>query len=275
MGRIVALMDDWARQLRQAREAEGLSREALASVANVSAQTVKAYELGLRNPSQDLLIALLDALKADRSLRNSVLIGAGFAPDGAELGPQNDDYMFGLREAEESIRQRPWPAHVNNELMEVVAANEVAQKLWDVDLAREYNTPVQRNMLTVASTPRFADCVANWDEMVSVGISIMKGHHRGAEEVPEGTSQYFAAVMQLLFAGDPKYVTRFLTLWESVPPRSPKIWWSYPVVWVRDQAVLRFTATVSLANEQDGLYFHDWIPMDGATATALDEIKKS
>lgn len=269
-------MDGWARLLREARVAEGLSRERLGAAAGVSGQTVKSYELELRHPSHDTLTALLDALKVDRHVRNEVLVGAGFAPDGDRLGPDNEDYMFSLEEATAAIDERPWPAHVNSELMEVVAANGVAQLLWGVDLLLEYNTPVERNMLTVATTPRFADRIANWDEMVSVGISIMKGHHRGPETMPEGTSQYFAAVMQRLFSGDPKYVGRFLQLWDKVAPRTPKIYWSYPVVYDHpDAGRLSFTVAVSAANETDGLYFNDWIAEDSATLTALEYLRES
>lgn len=264
-------MNTWMSLLREARMAEKLSRGGLAHAANVSAATVKAYELGLRYPSQLTLAALLDALELDRHSRNKILVGAGFAPDGEQLGPANEDYMFSLEDAEASIAIRPWPAHVNNELMEVVAANDVAQTLWAIDLMNEYNTPVDRNMLTVATTPRFADRVANWEEMISVGISILKGHHRGAESAPEGTSPYFAAVMERLFAGDPGYVGRFLKLWDRVPARTPKIWWSYPVLWQHPHhGDLTFTACASAANERDGLYFHDWIPADSRTVTSLE-----
>src|SRR5690606_4365543 len=202
-------VERWAEQLKELRLSLKLSRQALAALAGVSPQTIKAYELGLRSPSQANLTAILDALRADRYLRNDILIGAGFAPDGGRLGPANDDYMFTLEEAREAIMGRPWPAHVNNELMEVLAANELMQRVWDVDLDREYNTPVERHMLTVAATPRFADRILNGKEMVSVGIAVMKGHHRGPERTPEGTSQYFQAVIQRLFEGDPHYRAEF------------------------------------------------------------------
>lgn len=267
-------MERWAEQLKELRLSLKLSRQALAALAGVSPQTIKAYELGLRSPSQANLTAILDALRADRYLRNDILIGAGFAPDGGRLGPANDDYMFTLEEAREAIMGRPWPAHVNNELMEVLAANELMQRVWDVDLDREYNTPVERNMLTVAATPRFADRILNWKEMVSVGIAVMKGHHRGPERTPEGTSQYFQAVIQRLFEGAPHYLAAFLQLWESVPPRTPKIRWSYPVAWDHLRAgKLRFTVLVSAASEQDGLHFHDWVPEDAATAAGLELLK--
>ncbi len=263
-------MSDWHRLLREAREAEGLSRRLLGAAAGVSPYTVKAYELGLKHPSRVALVALLDALRVDRLTRNTILAGAGFAPDGESLAPSNDDYALSLAEATAAIAACPWPAHVNNEFMEVLSANAIAQSIWGVDLEREFNSPVERNMLTVAATPRFADRILNWDEMVSIGVGIMKGHHRGGETLSDEASLYFAAVMQHLFDGDPRYLTRFLGLWEAVPPRVPKVRWYYPVTWDHlELGVLRFTVAVSTVNDVDGLYINDWIPRDVQTGVAI------
>ena len=265
-------MDQWRTELRRAREALRLSRDALAAIAGVSAPAIKSYELGLRQPTHETLLALLDALKVDRHARNALLMDAGYAPDGRQLSPQNHNYAFSFEEAAETVTRLRWPAHVNNEFMEVVAANDIVQRIWDVDLGREYNEPVVRNMIAVATNPRFADRLVNWDEMVSVGISIMKGHHRGSEQLPEGQSHYFMAVMQHVLEGDPRYVQRLLALWERVPPRQPKIRWHYPVVWDHaDVGRLQFTVSVTVANEDDGLYFNDWIPDDAQT---LERVQK-
>lgn len=44
-------------------------------------------------------------------------------------------------------------------------------------------------------------------------------------------SRYFVAVMDTLLNGDPKYITKFLTLFANVAPATGKIRRSYPVVW--------------------------------------------
>ena len=157
--------------------------------------------------------------------------------------------------------------------MEILAANKVAQTLWGVDLDREYTGPLERNLLSVASDPRFAEKVTNWEEAVAVGVSILKGHHFGPETQPEGSSAYFSAVMEHFLAGDPKYVRRFLRVWEETPARSPKARWSYPIVWEEPGVgTLHFHIFVSTCSEPDGLAFNDWIPLDAATWERLEAI---
>ncbi len=266
-------MTEWAALLRKARSDIGMSRPALAANAGVSAQTVKAYELGFRRPSRALLTSLLDVLEVDRRLRNEILVGAGFAPDGERLGPTNPDYMYTVDEARALADTLPWPCHVTSELMEVVAANGVAQRLWGVDLEHELPGPVDRNLATFATNPRFADRVTNWEAVVSVAVGVLKGHHRGAVPLPETTTAYFAAVMERVFDGNARYVRRLLNLWDRVPPRAPKIRWFYDVNW-SDRVVgeMRFRVSVAMADEPGGLMFHDWVPADAQTWSRLDAV---
>ncbi len=131
----------WSQRLQAARKALNISRVELATRAGMSAQTVKAYELGLRRPSRLLLTALLDTLKLDRSVRNEVLEAVGFAPDGRLLGPDRaPNYVFTTDEALEHIEALPWPAFVFNDVIEVVVANKMAQQIWGVDLETEFQT---------------------------------------------------------------------------------------------------------------------------------------
>lgn len=253
----------WGEELRAARQDLGLSREALSKLSGVSAATVKAYEDGTRNPSRLMLTAILEALKVDRAARNSILTKAGFAPDGQSLGSVTEPgYMFTVEEAAEYLQQYPWPAFVLNEFVEVVCCNKLAERLWGIDLEREFPDHIDRSMLAVASNPRFADKVDNWEDMMRVATGIFKGHHRGPEDL-ERASPYFSQVMQRFVTGDPKYVRRFMELWQETPPRPPKVRWSFPVIWNEPNiGVVRFECFVSTANEPDGLAFNDWIPMD-------------
>lgn len=197
-------MDDWSERLHRLRRDTGVSRNALGYFSGVSPQTIKAYELGLRHPSREMLTALLNALKTDRIVRDEILQGAGFAPDGATLRPGPEGYMFTVEEALADIESRPWPVCVLTELMEVLGANRLLQRVWDVDLATEFKGPLERNLMTVVTTPRFADRIVNWDEVVAAGISAWKGHHRGPEEMSAPASAYFLAVMQRVMSGDPR-----------------------------------------------------------------------
>lgn len=252
----------WSQRLLAARKALRISRSELAARAGMSAQTVKAYELGLRHPSRSLLTALLDALKMERRARNEILEAAGFAADGRHLGPDRaPNYMYTLDEALEYIERLPWPAFVFNDVIEVVVANRVAQRLWSVDLENEFLEPIERNMLGISTLPRFGDNIQNWDELISVGISVFKGHHLGAESL-ESTSLYFGEILERFVKGNPEYAVRFAGLWQQAEPHEAKVRWEYPVEW-KEPGVghITFRGIATTCNEPDGLAFNDWIPV--------------
>jgi transcriptional regulator with XRE-family HTH domain len=266
------MAQEWSRLLLEARTYVGLPRAELARRASLSPETVRAYEVGRRRPSRQLLTAILDALKVDRSVRNSIQVAAGFAPDGRGLGPQNPDLMFTVEEAAEEVERYRWPAFVSDEMAWLVAANSVAQRLWGVDLRSELTDPVDRHLLGAASSPRFADRCLNWDEVMTIMLGRLKLHHRGPED-PEHLSPYITAVLQRFLQGDRKYVARLINAWQEATPISPKIRWSYPVVWQEpDIGVMRFHAFVSSANEEDGFAFNDWIPVDAESWERLERL---
>jgi transcriptional regulator with XRE-family HTH domain len=266
-------MESWFRMLRAARSGLGVGQADLAARADISLASLKSYELGKRHPSRPYLIAILDALKLERSHRNAILGAAGYVSDSYEIGPWADArFMFTPEEATAYIATYRWPAFLANEMMEVVAANAVAQRLWRVDMRTEFLDPIERNLLSVASNPRFADRCANLTELLLVMASVFKGHHRGAE-APEQPSPYFAKVLERFLSGEPKYVEPFLQAFQEAVPRTPKIRWEYPVVWNDpDAGVMRFTGMVNPANEPDGLAFNDWVPLDAATWQALERL---
>ncbi len=268
----------WSHHLRSAREELGLSRPAAAELASVSAETIKGYELGRRKPSRELLEQIITALGIEQAERNSILTGAGFVGTATLFPPEvAPDYYFTRDQVAEEIERAPWPACVVNDRMDVVAANRLVLTLWDVDFERELTGPGERNLLSIASTPHFVERVENWEEAVGVAVAILKGHHthRGGVSEPEDSSGYFASVLQHFLDGDPKYVARFLTVWQDTPAREAKCHWDFPVVWRdEDHGTLRFRVAISVASEPDGLMFNDWIPLDAATWEALERLKR-
>jgi transcriptional regulator with XRE-family HTH domain len=259
-----------------ARERLGVSRAAVSARSQIPVPTIRSYETGVRHPTRDHLIALLDALQVEPVQRSEILVGASYAAERAPLDASTPGYSFTVEEARHHIEEQPWPVAVLNENLEVIAANSVAQKLWDIDLDREFPNPIDRNMLVVASSPRFADRLRNWDEAISAGVALLKGHHRAPETMPEGTQTYFAAVLKRFFEGDPQYIAHFLTLWENVAPRSPKVRWSYPVAWdAPGFGEIRFRVTVNTCNESLGLAFNDWLPEDEASWRTWADVSAS
>ena len=245
-----------------ARTRLGLSQAELAKRAVVSLAAVKSYEQGTRHPSRPYLVALLDAMKIEREERGAILVAAGYAHDWQELGPVEGDLDYTLEGAQAAIDCTPWPAFVVNENVEVIAANKLVQQFWGVDLRTEFLDQTERNMLIMASEPRFAAHVANWDEAVGTMVAMFKGHHRGAEAL-DNPSPNFKAILDRFLAGDPQYIARFLKLWQEVEPRQPEQRWSYPMVWNADGiGLIRFQSMVSNASFKRSWAFNDWTPTD-------------
>jgi transcriptional regulator with XRE-family HTH domain len=262
-------MSDWAGLLRDLREKESLSRGDLAGRADVAPATVKAYELGLRQPSRRLLVAILDALKADMHTRQEIMSGAGFAPDFQTPSDRVPDEWLTLQEATTEMEAAPFPSCLSIEVLEVVAANVLMQRVWEVDFSRELDKPFERSMFSMLSTPRVADHILNWDEAVSLVISIVKGNY-GGEAAFSPANPYFAAAVEHFLSGDKTYVQRFLALWARVPGARRKLRFTYPVVWRHSEVgVLRFLVIVNPGDARGSFTFNDWIAADAATMEGL------
>ena len=239
----------------------------------MSVETVRAYEQGKRRPTRETLVAIAGALHLERRHLNVILQSAGFASAGVFWGPPNPYLEFTLDEATAYVEEFDWPSTVMNEFMEVAAANRTAQRLWGVNL-RDRKDPAERNLLGVISRPPFCDRVINWDEAVGVAIAVMKGHYRGPETQPQGSSAYFSHIMQYFLQGEPKYVRRFLDLWDKTPPvPHAKRRWSYRVVWDEPNAgIMTFRVFSSTCSDLEALQFQDWIPVDAASWEALSRV---
>jgi hypothetical protein len=228
--------------------------------------TIKAYELG-SGILRDLLVSVLDALKADLLTRNQA-DWRGLSPTTGRIrSAQNEWFTF-----DEAVRR--WsallPSHLNNETMDVVAANIAMQRVWEVDLRFDNTGPFELNFLSMLSAPRVAGRIQNWDEAISTALSILKGHYGGDSAIQSEMNPYFAAAIQHFLQGEPEYVQRFLQIWTTVEPRQRKLRWAYPVVWQHPLAGrLSFHVQVNPADAIGSRTFNDWIPVDDATWAGL------
>lgn len=268
---------DWRANLRETRRRLGLTQAKLADLAGISPDALRGYESGRRHPRRDHLSRIIEALQMDRAWRNRVLFAAGYAPDGPEMAPEDlHEWWLTPEEAATEIATYAWPAFIMSERGEVLSANAAAQLVWSVDLTREFLDPVERNLFSIASLPRFADRCLNWDEAMTVIAVMFKNFHRRTE-LPEAPSPYFAAVIERFMQGDPKYVSRLAEIWEQAPAHHRyKIRWAYPIVW--DQpglGVMRFSCLISTGGEMDGLAINDWIPVDSQSWQVLEAAKRA
>lgn len=268
---------DWRDQLRDTRRRLKLTQAQLAERAGISTEALRAYENGRRHPRREHLTQIVDALQVDRGWRNRLLHAAGYAPDGIEMRPQDiEEWWMTSEEAGEEIDAYAWPAFIMSERGEVMHANAAAQAVWSVDMTREFLDPVERNLFSIASMPRFADRCVNWEEAMATIARMFKTFHRTQEAV-EAPSPYFAAVLEHFLKGDPKYVASLGKIWEDAPANHRyKIRWNYPIVWEQPGiGRMTFRCLISTAGEIDGLAINDWVPVDAASWQVLEATKRA
>lgn len=247
----------------------------MAERAAVSEASVRAYESGRRHPPRETLSAILRALAVEPIRRNQILECAGYAPEAGVIGaaPTGPDYT--LEEALAEINTYPWPAHLNNEMFEVLAANPLMQAVWGVDLANERKSVMERSFVVAMSEQHFADHIKNWDELMLLMSRMLKGSHseEGIDET--GPNPYLATIAQKFLMGDPRYVQRFLQIWISAPPLVQKRRFVAPMQWEHDElGLMKFMLVINPANMESYMTFVEWLPCDGATGLKLDELKK-
>lgn len=259
--------------LTEARTRLNVSQAELAKLACISVPSVKAYERGARHPSRPYLVAMLDALKLPVMERNAIMEACNYAPDGKEIVPTLMEMRFSAEGAQAEVSRSTWPSFVLNEALELVFYNEWVERLWDVDIAREYPAVSDRSLLAVASQPRYADRVLNWDDAVGTIASVFKGHFRGNEDI-EQPSPIFGQMLEKLMEGSPAYVTRFARLFAEVPAAPLLLRWHYPMRWdVPGVGVIEFDCVVSNCNQAEGWAFNDWIPTDSESWRVLEAVK--
>jgi transcriptional regulator with XRE-family HTH domain len=261
---------EWRQMLLRARKRLGVSREALATLSGVSASAVRGYEIGRRHPKQDSLEAILDALKLDRTESNPIRESAGFAPV-RSLYDHRAGYYFTVEELQTEVERVPWPEFVVNDTVEVVAANRMASAVWGLDFQaeRKRRTPLQRNLLAVASEMDFPRVVENWDEILELLASVYKGSANMDSDLGE-PSPYLAQVIGHFTTANPQFLQRLLEAWTRATPSPAKVRLTYRVIWNhRRHGRMIFHCVMGTASEHEGLTFNDWIPVNPATWTAL------
>lgn len=264
---------DWRVRLRAARKRLGVSQARLAELAGLSLETVRGYENGRRRPKREHLIAVLTALRVEHSEQHEILSAAGFAPE-PRVSVEMMERIWHTREsAIAECERHTWPAFVVNEFADVVGANTVARRLWGVDLEDidpSTTVPMARNLLSVASDPRFVDHVVNWEEAMTAVLAVFKAHDWAPEDI-EQPGPYLKAVLERFLAGNQRYVNRLIELWQQTPSTwERKEHWSYPIVWCGPNRVeMHFEAIVTSASLMEGLTINDWIPLDAQTWQAL------
>jgi len=251
-----------------------MTRVELAEASRVSADTIRRWEEGRRNPTLPRLMRVLDALGCPEAEANAILQGLGFPRLPLRFtAATHPNYYFKVDELQAVVEQASWPEFVVNDNMEIVAANSTVQALWgaDFDVEKERRRPYQMNLVGLASSPEFIAHILNWDEVVATIASALKW---GAALAVEHPHPYMSQVLAEFASGDPAYLKRLMDIFAETPAREPRCRWTYSVHWRDDEAGdMRFVALVNTASEIDGLAFNDWIPADAETWSNVESIR--
>ncbi len=253
----------WYDLLRSARRKLGVPREALAQACDVSADTIRSYELGRRGPKRETLEAILGSLNLKRHEANAILHSAGFAVDRLSLGIQRERLI-------EHGERVPWPQVILTEELQVLSANSVVRQLSVVNQNRREQIGDEQAFLAMAET-RVYESLANWEEVLAFHISHWK--KAVGPELPTGLS-WMPSLTQKLSRLDKPKLGRFFDLWESTPPMPAGVRSECLHVWRHPQfGLLRFLLLNGSVEDCPDVLVHDWCPADADTWRALEIVR--
>jgi transcriptional regulator with XRE-family HTH domain len=264
----------WAALLRTERQRAGMTQAELATRAGLDTDTIRKYEHGTRQPGQEVLVRLLDALQVPFATRQEVMTARGFHYPETRLGELSRDYYFSIPEMQAFADGFPWPMFTANELGEIAVANHAAQALWQVDLGEELagRTRARANLFVAMAEPRIASRLVNFEELLGAFVALYK-RVPTSRAMLEQPGAVFDDIVSAFSAVNPAALLVLYRLWQTVPPRDDKVRWTYPVVWREPGfADIHFIGSVTQASEALAIGFDEWIPGDPASFATMEAV---
>ncbi|MGH7622527.1 MAG: helix-turn-helix domain-containing protein [Gemmatimonadaceae bacterium] len=262
---------DWRSSLREHRIARRISQPEIARRAGLSVSAVKGYEGGQRHPSSDALMAIIDAIGLPFEDANRIRAGAGYVIDLRAI--LNERYASNHDALREEVEHYAWPVFVTNQASDVLFANRAFRLVVGLESRPQPIAEKRFNILARASDPEFADRVLNWDQVMTFIIGLAKAETRFEQNLERPGSFVRDAVTSFL-NGNPDYIRRLLMLWEAAPPIPHGTRFHYDLQWRHeDGGVLHFGCSMTVADIWDELMWHDWVPADAESWTALQEMQ--
>jgi len=261
-------MSDFSRSLSGARVRAGLSQAELARAIRVSVATIGSWETGRRRPNwqaRPRVIEAADLLGLSASDLNDMLISVGLSPVPAGRLAPLLDRRKPLAVLQSECRSYRWPTLAMNEDFEVVAWNDAANDLSELDFATDLAEPGARHLLRMALSDHYAPRMQNWDEVIGIMVGMWKT--TGFDPLsPAHSTPYFEHLMAYILANHPADLARLLTIWQSISPHSEGQRVVFNVSWLTGEKLpLRFNCEFTAWSDFDAVAAFDWHPADAAT----------
>ena len=152
--------------LRHWRTTRRMSQLQLAMEAGISARHLSFLETGRAQPSREMVQLLAGRLDVPLAERNTLLVGAGYAPIYGERSLGAPELAHVRRALEFTLRQQePYPALVLDGFHNIVMRNEASRRIFEVFRGPVPDHQPINGIRTVFDPNGLRPFVDNWDEM--------------------------------------------------------------------------------------------------------------
>jgi transcriptional regulator with XRE-family HTH domain len=251
-------------ELKKARREGGLTQQQLATRSGLSVATIQSYEQGRRVPRQQELQQLRLGLDAGGESWSRVRSSLGLEPEPRGLAATLAKFRPPPNSTWDEVQGCEWVSLVINERKEIVAWNQLANEVSELDLG---NLPsgLARGVLRMAATEHYAERLMNWRELIGRLISFLKTE--GGDISLGPVPAYLQATLDDIGARDPRFLPELFDLWLTAPLWPPASRNIHPIEWrLSTGELLRFYGLFGEWSDYDGLFSFDWHAADGPTA---------
>ncbi len=152
--------------LRQWRTTRRMTQLQLATEAGISARHLSFLETGRAQPSREMVQLLAGMLDVPLAERNTLLVGAGYAPAFGERPLESPEFEHVRRALEFMLRQQePYPALVMNGYHDIVMRNDASRRVFELFRGPVPDHVVINGIRTVFDPRGLRPFIVNWDEM--------------------------------------------------------------------------------------------------------------
>ena len=255
---------DWNEQIRERRISAGMSRLELANRTGVSVASVNSWESARRHPSRAVLERVTSCLGFNEQERAAIMRSIGLEPTAGRKYAALARLARPVAALSSEMERYPWPALVTNENYEIIAWNQAANGVAELDFGTDMATPGARQLLRMAASDHFHPKLVNWDVVIGHLVAFYKMDGRDLGEATP--NPYFQSLVEYLLQHHPDLVGRLFGIWQTTEIRDQARVNRMPIEWLSsDGTALRFDGVFTTLNDYDAAWAFDWHPADGPT----------